>query len=112
MNNKPVVYNYELSTNYVEFRVDSVWGGVSPLGELEVYLCEDVYPLPKTLKVTPSPIPNTPPKQEQDPDYNQGSELNIRRICHARVVIPIKAMPSIIEWLQSKVKAYEDLERQ
>ncbi|SMB98029.1 hypothetical protein SAMN00808754_2085 [Thermanaeromonas toyohensis ToBE] len=110
MNGKPVIYNYEVSPRYTEFRVDSVWGVVSSAGELEVYLCEDVFPLPNSIKVIPSTDPNTPPRQEQDPDYNQLSEINIRRVCHARVIIPIKVLPSIIEWLQSKVEEYKKME--
>ena len=111
MNNKTIVYSYEKSSNYTEFRFDSVWGGVTSTGELVFYLCEDVLPLPERLTVFPPSGPNEPPKHKQEPDYSQKDEVSINRVCHARAVVPIKVLPSIIEWLQSQIKEYENIEK-
>ena len=86
-------------------RGSGFWGAVTPLGELQFNIFDDAYVTPEKLEIKAPAEPGQIP-QEQAINANPNI-VNIIRHNHIEVTIPISALPSLIQWLQSKVAEHE-----
>lgn len=92
---------------YRRIAANGLWGGISPTGELKFDLFEDVSEFPQTTIVT---LTDGEVKSEVNiPDEN--GTININRILHIGVSLPISVVPDIITWLQQKVEEYNDKQK-
>lgn len=90
--------------NYRRMHVSGMWGGANSTGELYFELYEDVFDLPEEIRF----------KLQEDGALSQEvwpDEQNFLRIVHAGVSIPMQVVPSVIEWLQSKLKEFEEMQK-
>ena len=94
------------SPHYVDIHVTGVFGGINPLGELVFDLTEDIRVLPEKGEIV---VPEGGGKVKEN---FEPPEFDIIRVCHARVTVPMSAVPSIIEWLQEKFQQFETTARQ
>lgn len=88
--------------DYKRCHAVGVYGGVNPFGELVFELHEDVVNIPEEFELIR--IPDQIQFIEQR--KNTGG-LNITRIRHAEITIPMSAVPSIVSWLQDKVNEHK-----
>lgn len=72
-------------------------GGVNPQGELVFEIFEDVQDLSAEFELIRLPGETEIREQKLNTD-----QLNITRLRHVEVTIPISTIPSIIAWLQEK----------
>lgn len=96
---------FEKSREYSRFPVTGFWGGISPVGELTIDLFEDINGLPESV------IMGLRNGVIQEIEINP-EDQDIRRIVHAGISIPMHVVPTLIEWLQSKVKEYNNVQNQ
>lgn len=72
-------------------------GGVNPQGELVFEIFEDVRDLSAEFELIRLP------GQTEIREQKINTQLNINRLRHVEITIPISTIPSIIAWLQEKV---------
>jgi hypothetical protein len=85
----------QVAGNFARYHANGVFGGLNPRGELEMYLTQDIVPVPEAVELAVG-------------DGHAISELILpgtpTRIAIASVTFPIDALPSIIAWMQEKVE--------
>lgn len=103
MSDKQVIrVRFEQSPRYVEFHATGVWGGVNWFGELVMEIVEDLRLVPERLEVV---LPEEGVgKPEEKPVFPE--DVDIVRVRHARITMPMSVVPSIINWLQEKWDLY------
>lgn len=99
MKKKEIKIVYEKSDDYFDTYITGIYGGLTPMDTLKVYLFEETFTFPKreTSKITEDGKIG-PIKKEIDDD--------LKRIVKGSIVIPMSELPAIIKWLQSKLDDY------
>jgi hypothetical protein len=100
-NQQRISVNVQINDQFVRYHATGVYGGISPGGELEMYFTEDIVPPPTSIEVQANPKDNSTSEQ-----IKPGRPT---RLVHASVTIPLHSVPSIIAWLESKVKDAEKI---
>lgn len=95
-----IKFVYEKSPHYQLFTVTHVWGGLDRYGNLCFDLIEERRSVPPGLTVSL--------KDDSATEIWDETEVNFIRTRHAGVTIPIEVVPSIIEWLEDKIKIHDD----
>ncbi len=95
-----VAVKVELGQDFRRYHANGIFGGITPRGELEIYLIEDISPLPEGF--TLSPVPGTRTMEEE---VKAGQPT---RLFNLSVTLPVSAIPSIIDWFQEKQRLAEE----
>lgn len=96
-------YEYELDKNGKAAYAHGVWGGINPMGEIEMnfYLESDKLP-----EYTESQLEEDGhPGPESIPD--EGSVKTVVRHIHSRVLINYHTARALLDWLEDKIEAIE-----
>ncbi|GAB7387107.1 hypothetical protein BSNK01_09430 [Bacillaceae bacterium] len=94
---------FEKDANYRRFHATGFWGGINPVGELEFEIFEDTHESPNSITLEFDDKGNLVNEQV---DQNN----DIKRILYCSVVFPMEVVPSLIQWLQEKLDAYQKLQ--
>ena len=97
-----VKFRYEKSPAYQEARVDGLFGGITPKGEVHVYLYTEVLPMPTSIE------------HRLEQSGRLGSELardidrGIVRFVHAGITLDVETARSLRNWLDDKLEGVDD----
>ena len=94
MDKQTVKIQLQLSDGFSRYHANGVFGGITPGGELGIYFTEDIVPLPKGIELDVE-LPLVRAERVEPGEHV--------RLAQFYVTVPLHVVPSIIQWLQSKV---------
>lgn len=100
MDDKPII-KIQKASDFKRCHATGMWGNINPFNELVIHITEDIVDMPEKISLVPDPNNPNSYIEEQIKAIN-----NITRIDHAEITIPMSILPSIINWLQLKLDAY------
>lgn len=104
MDNNRGVIKYETANDFKRCHATGFFGGLNNFGELVFTIIEDVHNMPpKEVQLVPDPNQSGVLLEQHEPK----NLLEIKRIGHVEVTMPISVVPSIIEWFERKLREYE-----
>jgi hypothetical protein len=105
INQKTMEFIFIEDPEYRRIHATGVWGSLTPLGDLQFDLTEDVPAAPdKTILKPPMEI-GQPTSEESVITDPRTVKINRHRL--VGVTMPMSLVPSIIQWLQDKVVEHE-----
>lgn len=104
---RTIEFTFTKDPDYRRIYVTGFWGGINPVGDLEIELFRDTQLVPESLvQVIAEDADVLEEKRipEVDPE-----KAKLERILQVSVTIPMRVVPSLIVWLQEKVNQYNQL---
>lgn len=102
---RTIEFKYTKDPDYRRIYVTGFWGGINPVGDLEIELFRDTQLTPESLVQVVTDDTTTVLEEKRIPEVDP-QKLKLERILQVGVTIPMRVVPSLITWLQDKINQY------